>query len=748
VTSAQSADRPKNGIKLARVCGFIRLPRPRILAPPLVARLDSMKFAHAGRLYTAASALVLLGLCGVDLWLVPGPRDVKLGVVLAALAVGVGAAQGLVWAAVIGVSQRLPLRLRAAVWCGAGLLAAGSLGQSLNAFSRLSGRYRVHALGVLGASLAGAGALAAIVFASHGAEANGVAGSLLRLRGRRRLAAALALVLGAVTLFACDRWLYVELYPQAHHALRLGTLWLCMFAVVIAAHDARWTRVPGYLWALPAFALASAALSFKPDDVAAVHALSVRPWTAFAINTAHRFTDVDRDGYSSLFGGSDCAPFDRRVHPGAPEIPNNGVDDNCVLGDARPSAAATADAPVPDTQSPIDVVLITVDSLRADHLGIYSSRYAADERGTTPALDAYAAKHCILFTHAYSPGGGTSVALPSIIRGRYPRRLRWTRYYETNRFNLVRGLDRVPKDETVSSMFPLAYDDPSLSIAEWLSRRGMYTVAVLDDGFSEMLSKGTGVERGFARFVQVDSLPPSRRDDRGTAETLVRQLKAAPPDRRLFAWAHFFGPHGPNERHPGARVYGDSLSDGYDHEINYFDQQLTRVLSVLGAWPRPIAVFITADHGDVLANGRYHGYTLRDDVTRVPLLACVSGWTPTRVAQVVSSLDIVPTILALTETPAPHNLDGVDLADVIDGYAPSDRIVLSDSWLFASNGAPRINLVSARDDSNRVTKDLIAGLPFFDPLRPRSAASVALSPLLRWIDAYLEETSGVIDLHP
>ena len=106
----------------------------------------------------------------------------------------------------------------------------------------------------------------------------------------------------------------------------------------------------------------------------------------------------------------------------------------------------------------------------------------------------------------------------------------------------------------------------------------------LDDGFSEMLTRGTGVERGFAQFRETDELRWTRRDDRGTAETALRAAaKARRADQRVFVWAHFFGTHAPNTMHPARASYGDSLVDGYDHEINYFDSSSRKLLQRVSA---------------------------------------------------------------------------------------------------------------------------------------------------------------------
>jgi hypothetical protein len=240
-------------------------------------------------------------------------------------------------------------------------------------------------------------------------------------------------------------------------------------------------------------------------------------------------------------------------------------------------------------------------------------------------------------------------------------------------------------------------------------------------------------------------LPLARRDDRGTAETALQLLDGAPPDQPVFLWAHFFGTHSPNTPHPGARVYGASLIDGYDHEINYFDMQFARLLKALQHRSRKTVIIVAADHGDVLQNGRYHGFTLGDDVTHVPLLLCVPGWKPRRASAPVSLIDLMPTILALTETPAPRGLDGLDLTPLANGARdwPRDRVLLSDSWLFTADAKPRVNLVAARSSSGKIVLDLSSGSVIPSQSRASSAESARLRAR---IDAYLEENGRKLEL--
>src|SRR5690606_8254541 len=139
------------------------------------------------------------------------------------------------------------------------------------------------------------------------------------------------------------------------------------------------------------------------SDRVTLDAILQRPLVGLTVRTLRYLTDFDRDGYSSLLGGGDCAPFDGAVHPGADEIPDNGLDDNCVGGDLPNGAIDHASpAVIPETPATLDVTIITIDPPRADHTSL--SGY---ERDTTPALPAWA-ETATRFQRAYTAGPWTS----------------------------------------------------------------------------------------------------------------------------------------------------------------------------------------------------------------------------------------------------------------------------------------------------------------------------------------------------
>jgi membrane-anchored protein YejM (alkaline phosphatase superfamily) len=267
-----------------------------------------------------------------------------------------------------------------------------------------------------------------------------------------------------------------------------------------------------------------------------------------------------------------------------------------------------------------------------------------------------------------------------------------------------------------------------------------------------MLQPATGLDQGFVSFREVDNAASDMHNDMGTAEMAIGTLQRVSPNTRFFMWVHFFGIHWPDDTHAGIRDYGPTQADRYDHEVAFWDQQCGRLLDAIAARPNPVAVIVTADHGESLLLGiRQHGLTLDEAVIKVPLIVRAPGWPAKHIHTLTSSLDLVPTILGLSGTPKPAYLDGMDLRDVVAGANNKPRILFSDTWRYDALERLEINYATAFDGTNKVILDRVTGGLFeFDQqteLRPREAhENPAFRTLARALYGYLEETGGAIDL--
>jgi choline-sulfatase len=370
--------------------------------------------------------------------------------------------------------------------------------------------------------------------------------------------------------------------------------------------------------------------------------------------------DLDRDGYSRWLGGGDCDDGDRHTHPGAPEIPDDGIDQNCVGGDAtiaRVSDAAFAALPAavpPD----LNIVLVTIDTLRADHLGAYGY-----PRPTSPSLDALAADGA-LFTSGWAHAPSTRYSIPAILTGRLP-------------------LD-VDYDTGVAGWPGLS--PRATTIAEILQSRGFATGAILNydyfapqrrmnQGFDEYDNDNARLHRGVPGEGPAHTRGSSSREQTDKAIAFVTRHAAG----RFFLWVHYYDPHFEYEAHPGLPSFGTAPVDLYDQEIRYTDQHIGRLVDELrarGLYDRT-AVVVTGDHGEGFGEHGIdlHGYHLYAAQTKVPFIVRVPGVPPRRSDTPVGHVDILPTLANLAGAPPSPAMMGRSLVDLIAGGADLDRVV-------------------------------------------------------------------------
>jgi arylsulfatase A-like enzyme len=717
--------------------------------------------------YPTAGIAALAIVCGLELALAKGHVGAAYVGYLACLVTPLGFAQGWIWQASLALLARMPRRAAwlfvSAVALGAGLWFADSLGS----FVRLGSRYDRLARLTLVTCVLGAAGSAGLVLALR-PRSGAPLGWLGGLRVLPRLAVALTLAASAGACAYADATLYVGLYLQAHVALRMATTSLLMLAVALAA-GRRLPRLRARGALAVAVLLLVPLLGLRESDPDAIQGFVTRPWSATVLRTARGTLDLDRDGFSALLGGGDCDDLDATVNPAAREVPDNGIDDNCAFGDGRRKVVAPSAVPVPTEASPVSVVLITVDTLRHDRVGLGNSQFGPQGRNTMPNVHRWG-RNAVNFRRAYTAGGWTSIALSTLLRGMYARRLEWIAYFETNFYRLVRNpvVSSFGGGERIAKMFPLAWNDPHEPLPFWLKRRGMHTMAVVDDGFSQMLAGQLGANRGFDSYREVNGEPPddpdgfrrAKRRNRGvnlgqsdasTASAAVAALAAMKgTNARFFLWTHFFGPHTPSTRHPGLPYDASSNETQYDHEVRYVDSQIARVLEAIDQLDTPTAVFLTADHGErFFKRYRSHGADLSEEVLRVPLLARVPGWPPKHVDQAVSLVDLMPTILAITGTPAPSDLDGIDLAAVLTRQAAKSRILLTDTWQYAKDGTNFSDFVGAFDGRRKAVLDRrdhsIVTYDQRDPAaKPVRVEGLAVDRLVRATMGYIEESGGTL----
>lgn len=326
----------------------------------------------------------------------------------------------------------------------------------------------------------------------------------------------------------------------------------------------------------------------------------------------------------------------------------------------------------PEAPRPRGVVLISLDTLRADRLG-----FQGYERPTSPFLDSLAARS-LVFDDAISQAPWTGPAHASMLTSMYPSTL---------------GLGAYPRAGRVP--------ERAVAIAEVLREAGFRTHAETGGGF---LARGLGFAQGFESYEDrprpfsqsveraaawLAEIGPGQRfflflhtydihgfDPPRWARSELMDARQLPPDlARLLAAAMKRGAHGlaellQNPIHaravqqlqPETRVY---LSQLYDASIRAVDRQLARLLEELGELGllEETLLVITSDHGEELFDhGRTgHGFTLFRENLRVPLLLSHPTLAPGRIARTVQIIDLAPTIVELLGVPVPSDWQGRSL---------------------------------------------------------------------------------------
>ncbi len=296
-----------------------------------------------------------------------------------------------------------------------------------------------------------------------------------------------------------------------------------------------------------------------------------------------------------------------------------------------------------------DILFITIDTLRADHVGYAGSPVR------TPTLDSLALAGC-RFEQAVT---ATPLTLPShctMMTGLWPHHhgVRLNEHY----------LGPAPK-----------------TLAEVLKRDG-YATAAFVGAFP--LASTFGLARGFDHYDDAFETPaeaalPSDhrfRHERRAQEVvdatlawLDGALKTTKPNR-LFLWVHLYDPHDPYEAPEGWR-------EGYAGEIEYTDREVGRLLRELRARGRaPQLVVVAADHGEGLGehDEPNHGLFLYDTTIRVPLLLAGKGVPAgASVTEQVSLVDLLPSLLELRGVAPPSGLDGASFVAAMNGAPPPER---------------------------------------------------------------------------
>ncbi|MDH7513914.1 MAG: sulfatase-like hydrolase/transferase [Clostridiales bacterium] len=341
--------------------------------------------------------------------------------------------------------------------------------------------------------------------------------------------------------------------------------------------------------------------------------------------------------------------------------------------------------------SSLNVLLVTLDTTRADRLGCYGY-----EKAKTPNLDALAASG-VQFLNAYCQVPLTTPSHCSILTGTYPL---YHQVHNNGSYALPAGLT---------------------TLAEVLKEKGFKTAAFVS---SFTVDSRFGLAQGFDvyddRFAEGQAFKAlnSERKAEDVFAVFFRWLRGSQA-QPFFCWVHFFDPHLPyNPPPPFKEEFADDL---YDGEIAYMDYCIGKTIGVLrerNLMARTL-VILAGDHGEAFGEKAEvgHGVFLYDGTMKVPLIFCAENHLPAGavVKSRVRLIDIMPTVLDMLNVPVHNEVQGTsllphilgkkkeDLSSYIETYFPRENYgwselvgLLDGDWKYIK--APKEEMYNLKDD--------------------------------------------------
>ncbi|HSO32248.1 MAG TPA: sulfatase [Labilithrix sp.] len=332
-------------------------------------------------------------------------------------------------------------------------------------------------------------------------------------------------------------------------------------------------------------------------------------------------------------------------------------------------APASADAAPPPAKGPaadLDVIVLSIDSLRAD------MPWAGYPRPIAPRLTELE-KRSVSYTHAYSVSSYTSMSLGGLLGG------------------------RLPSEMKRNGFFFGAYAKENLMFPELLKAKGVRTVSAHAHGYFN----SAGFEQGFDVWQIVPGIIFKNETDPNVTspqhEAIAEKIlgDAALESTRFFAWFHFLDPHDQYISHEkdGIPAYGKTLRDRYDAEVTFTDQWIGKLLDFIQArpWAKRAVIIVTADHGEAFGehNQYNHGFEVWENLVRVPMFFVVPGADPRRIDASRSAIDLAPTILELLGAPPEPTFEGKSLVPELFGAPAEPRDVIVDLPMTSDNDKRR-----------------------------------------------------------
>jgi len=303
-----------------------------------------------------------------------------------------------------------------------------------------------------------------------------------------------------------------------------------------------------------------------------------------------------------------------------------------------------------------NVLVITLDTTRADHIGIYGY-----DRAQTPHIDAVAGKG-VRFEHAYSAVPLTFPSHCTIFTGTLPL---YHNVRNNGRYKLPTQID---------------------TLAEILGKKGFITAAFVS---SFTVDSRFGLDQGFD--IYNDNLVTKK----GGVKTYISERPAAMvyedfaawfeghSHKKFFAWVHFFDPHMPYA--PPEPYKSQFRDDPYDGEIAYMDAYVGKIIGLLEKEQvlENTLIVLAGDHGEAFGEHGEYGHMMfcYEENLKVPLIfSSVNRLPENKTVEARAGLaDIMPTVLDFLEIDWPGHLDGTSLLPVMGGNSADERVFYIES---------------------------------------------------------------------
>lgn len=405
------------------------------------------------------------------------------------------------------------------------------------------------------------------------------------------------------------------------------------------------------------------------------------------LNTAHWLADADDDGYPTWLCSleCDCSDDSPSIHPGARDVPDNGIDEDCNgrdrsaadmerlqarLGKSpRPQAKPREEAPLEavveeepsilelSAQERPNVLMISIDTLRADHLGFHG--YSLP---TSPNMDVLAARS-VVFDRAMSTGSMTRYSMPAMLTGKYFTEIQrsFEHWPELGPEELTFGERLQAEGYHTAAFHGIEYFEPKHGFAQGFDH---YDISSLKANHGWRWSKTSD----YITDQAIDYVRSEAFQGRGDAPWLL--------------WVYYGDPHAGWMSHSKYERLFDKLAPNsdvskYDQEIRFTDEHIGRLLEDFerNGLLQDTIIVLHSDHGEGLIEEedhghKWHGFNLYQEVIHVPFIIAAPGLEPARVDTPVSLIDFVPTMLELLEMPPDPEQRGISLVPWLLGERP------------------------------------------------------------------------------